>query len=275
MKKLVCISAFILFSTIAAFSQVENVAKEVLNAYKNKDVELLKKNAPGILKPAISESYFEDEIGQEIEKRIAGWDGTIKEVRYEIEDLVIQKMVSATAYYADAGPDQIYTVNLSSLDNGKSWVFIGTGLGSLKKEEFERLSKTMSVEEDKKESRTAGNFLAKLAGGDSSNKTSEPETAGNFSAELANGDIYDKISEAKMVECINSLDDDNFFITLSNEEDFIQAAFSDGDFIVEYKENGKQFSAEKVLTKDETIQLFKDYYQGKDNWKNEIVWVDF
>ena len=78
-----------------------------------------------------------------------------------------------------------------------------------------------------------------------------------------------------MVECINSLDDDNFFIILKNKEDFIQAAFSDGAFVVQYKEDGKQFSAEKVLTKEETIQLFKDYYQGKDNWKTEIVWVDF
>ncbi len=62
---------------------------------------------------------------------------------------------------------------------------------------------------------------------------------------------------------------------LNNKEDFIQTAFSDGNFVVQYKENGKQFSAEKVLTKEETIQLFNDYYQGKDNWKKEIVWVDF
>ena len=253
MRKIVILSAFLLISAITAFSQVENVAKEVLIAYKNKDVELLKKNASGMMKFAISKSYFEDKSVQKDAKPIDEWDGTIKEVYYEIESMMGKKIVLATAYYADAGPDQIYAVILSSLDNGKNWVFVGTGLGKLTKEEFKQLSKTIPAEGAKKESKTAT----------------------NFSVELANGDTFDNISEEKMVECINSLNDDNFFIILENKEDFIQAAFSDGNFVVQYKEDGKQFSAEKVLSKEETIQLFKDYYQGKDKWKTEIVWVDF
>ncbi len=253
LKVVIIISLF----SLVACSQVENVAtdvaKEVLYAYKNKDVELLKKNASGIIKHAISPSYFEDKSVQDDAKAINEWDGTIKEVRYDTDNIMGKQMVLATAYYADAGPDQIYAVMLSSLDNGKKWVFVGTGLGKLTREEFKQLSKTIPVEGTKKESKTAT----------------------TFSAELANGNTFDNISEEKMVECINSLDDDNFFIILKNKEDFIQAAFSDGDFVVQYKEDGKQFSAEKVLTKEETIQLFKDYYQGKDNWKTEIVWVDF
>ncbi len=259
MKRFAIISTLFFISAITAFSQVENVAKEVLNAYKNKDVELLKKNASGILKMVITKSYFEDKSVQEDAKAIDGWDGTIKEVRYEIENMMGRKTVLATAYYADKGTDQIHAVLLSSMDNGKKWVMVGSGLGSLKKEEFEELSKTIPASGAKKESKAGG-------------AKKESETTSKFSAELANGDTFDKISEAKMVECINSLDDDNFFITLSNKEDFIQAAFSDGDFVVEYKEDGQQFAAEKVLTKEETIQLFKDYYQGKDNWKKEIVW---
>jgi len=268
MRKIVIISAFLLISTITAFSQVENVAKEVLIAYKNKDVELLKKNASGVLKLVISKSYFEEKSIQEDAKAIDGWDGTIKEVRYEIENMLGRKTVLATAYYADAGPDRIHAVLLSSLDNGKNWVFVGSGLGSLKKEEFEQLSKTIPADGAKKKSKADGTKKESKAAG----AKVESKTGANFSAELANGDTFDRISEAKMVECINSLDDDNFFITLSNKEDFIQAAFSDGDFVVEYKEDGQQFAAEKVLTKEETIQLFKDYYQGKDNWKKEIVW---
>ncbi|HHU96371.1 MAG: hypothetical protein QM293_04185 [Bacteroidota bacterium] len=262
MKKLkkfklpVVIIIFSLFSLVGC-SQAENaatdVAKEILYAYKNKDVELLKKNASGIIKQTISPSYFEDKSVQDDTKAVDEWDGTIKEVRYDTGNIMGNKVVFATAYYADAGPDQIYAVVLSSLDNGKNWVFMGNGLGKLTKEEFKQLSKTIPVEGAKKESKTVT----------------------TFSAELANGDTFDNISEEKMVECINSLDDDNFFIILKNKEDFIQAAFSDGDFVVQYKEDGKQFSAEKVLTKEETIQLFKDYYQGKDNWKTEIVWVDF
>ncbi len=258
MKKLVIISTLIFVSTITAFSQVENVAKEVLNAYKNKDVELLKKNASGILKYVITEGYFEDKGVKEDAKAVAEWDGTIKEVRYEVGNIMGRKAVLATAYYADAGPDQIHAVLLSSLDNGKNWVFVGSGLGTLKKAEFEQLSKTIPVDGAEKKS--------------SDGAKKEVKKVSNFSVELANGDTFDKVSEEKMVECINSLNDDNFFIILNDKDDFIQAAFSDGNFVAEYKENGQQFAAEKMLTKEETIQLFKDYYQGKDNWKKEIVW---
>jgi len=94
MRTLAIILTFIFVSTITAFSQVENVAKEVLNAYKNKDVELLKKNASGILKLTISESYFEDKNVQEDAKAVAGWDGTIKEVRYDTGSLLGRKMIS-------------------------------------------------------------------------------------------------------------------------------------------------------------------------------------
>ena len=261
----VVIIVFSLF-TIVACSRGENVAtdvaKEVLYAYKNQDVKLLKKNASGIVKYTISPSYFEDKSVQDDAKAIDEWDGTIKEVRYDTANIMGKKMVLATAYFADAGPDKIYAVVLSSLDNGKNWVFVGTGLAKLTKEEFKQLSKTMPADGAKKESKV-----------DEADK--ETATRTNFSAELANGDTFDNISEEKLVECINSLDDDNFFLILKNKEDFIQAAFSDGDFVVQYKEDGKQFSAEKVLTKEETIQLFKDYHQGKDNWKTEIVWVDF
>ena len=169
-----------------------------------------------------------------------------------------RKAVFATAYYADAGPDQIHAVLLSSLDNGKNWVFVGSGLDTFKKAEFEQLSKTIPVDGAGKESN------------DGAKK--EVKKVSNFSVELANGDTFDKVSEEKVVECINSLNDDNFFIILNDKDDFIQAAFSDGNFVAEYKENGQQFAAEKVLTKEETIQLFKDYYQGKDNWKKEIIW---
>ena len=122
LKVVIIISLF----SLVACSQVENVAtdvaKEVLYAYKNKDVELLKKNASGIIKHAISPSYFEDKSVRDDAKAINEWDGTIKEVRYDTDNIMGKKMVLATAYYADAGPDQIYAVMLSSLDNGKNWV---------------------------------------------------------------------------------------------------------------------------------------------------------
>ena len=134
MKRLVIISTLIFIATITAFSQAENVAKEVLNAYKNKDVELLKKNASGILKMAITKAYFDDKSIQEDARTVDRWDGTIKEVRYASDNIMGRKTVMATAYYAGGGKDQIYAVLLSSMDNGKNWVMVGSGLVSFRKE---------------------------------------------------------------------------------------------------------------------------------------------
>jgi len=41
-------------------------------------------------------------------------------------------------------------------------------------------------------------------------------------------------------------------------------------YTVQYKENRKQFEAKNYLSKEETIQLFKLYYQSDSSWKKEI-----
>lgn len=250
MKKLSFLSIAILAFSISAFSQVEDVAKEVLTAYKNKDVELLKNNASGMMKMSISASYFETKSLQEDLKSAASWDGGIKEIRYQAGEMMGKKMITATAYFADVpATGEICVVLLSSLDNQK-WVIVGAGLGKATKEEFEQLSKTIPSEGAK----------------------NEEKTVKKFSADMENGETFDKITEEKMVECLNKLDKDNFFLTLVNGEDFLQAAYSDKGFVVEYKEKGIQYAAKSVLPKEETIKLFKNYYHSRTEWNQGIIW---
>ena len=109
----------------AGLPKAEGIAKEVLKAYKTKDVELLKKNASGMLIHAISKSYFEDKGIQDDLKVVENWDGNIKEVRYATDKMMGKKITMAMVHYADApDKDKIYAVILSTMDNEK-WVFIG------------------------------------------------------------------------------------------------------------------------------------------------------
>ena len=129
-------------------AQVEKIALEVLKAYKDKDVELLKKNASGILKPAINESFFEDEEIKNIIAQTAGWDGKIKEVRYDSDNIMGNFVVVAAAYYSDCSDDEINIVMLSTMD-GKNWVFVGNGLEKAQRSDFENLSITIPTPKEK------------------------------------------------------------------------------------------------------------------------------
>ncbi len=250
MKKLFLLSIILFAFNISIFSQIENVAKEILTAYKNKDAELLKKNASGMLLMAISPAYFTDPSLKEDIQSVENWNGEIKEIRYQVNDMMGKKIYMATAHYADIpGKADIYAVLLSSTD-GKKWIMFASGLGKLSKTEFDEMSKEIPVSVAKTE-----------------NKPSKI-----YSIEMANGDAFDKVSMEKMVECFSKLNDDNFFITMTCNDDFIQASYSDKGFAAEYSEKGVRFVATEVLSKEQTIALFKKYFQNTEDWKTGINW---
>lgn len=62
---------------------------------------------------------------------------------------------------------------------------------------------------------------------------------------------------------------------MKNDDDFLQKAYSDKGYTVQYKENGKQFETKNYLSKEETIQLFKLNYQSDSSCKEEISWQIF
>ena len=250
MRKMLLVFITLITLNICAFSQVENVAKEILEAYKNKNVELLKKNASGILLMAISADYFNDPALKGDLKSVEKWNGEIKEIRYQTGDMMGKKIFLATAYYVEiSGTNEIYTVSLSSID-GQKWVMFGSGLAKIQKAEFEQMSKEIQFTDAKKETKPAR----------------------IYSIDMANDDSFDKVTQEKMVECINKLDDEIFFITLNCNDDFIQAAYSEKGYAVEYSEKGVRYVATEVLSKEQTIILFKKYFQNMDDWKQGINW---
>lgn len=240
----------VLFSfSLSLYAQAESVAKEVLTAYKNKDAELLRKNASGIMKMAISPSFFSDPSVKENMKSVENWNGKIKEIRYGSENMMGQKIMLACAYYADVpGKDEMYVVFLSSTDN-KTWVMFANGIDTINKTEFEALNKGLS--------------------------TAEAKPARIFNIEMANGDVFEKVSMEKMISCFDKLDDDNFFVIMSCGDDFIQAAVSDDGFYLEYNENGIQYASSGVIPKNQTIDLFKKYYDGDADWNKNVNWEKY
>lgn len=253
-KRILVFAGMLIIASSLVYAQVENVAKEVLDAYKNRDVELLRKNASGILHMAITDEYFDDKGIQDDLKAVDNWDGIIREIRYKSGDMMGQTIYLASAHFADVpdNEDELYTVVLSSLDKQK-WVMLGSGLVAETKEEFNKMGPSFTENEDAEKE--------------------VQEISNNFVLDNAYGEEIDNVSEQDIIDYICNLDSDNFFLILIHEDDFIQAAFSDKGYIIQYMENGEQFEADGCFSQDNTIQIFKKYYSENDNWKDGIDWI--
>jgi hypothetical protein len=250
MKKVLMGLVMILALCAPAFGQVKGVATETLKAYQARDAETLKKHVAGFFKTLINDSYFDKSEVQKHLKALEKWDGTFKEIRYASGDIAGKQMYTAMAYYADA-PDknEIFAVALASLDN-KTWTLVGDGLVQETKVEFEKF----------------GNLIA------SQQEKAVDNSSKKFSIEMANGDKFEDVSAEKIKENIDKLNDDNFFIILNDGENFLQAAYSEKGFDLQYKESGAQFTARDYLTKEQAVKTFLSYYKSEDGWKDITPW---
>ena len=89
---------------------------------------------------------------------------------------------------------------------------------------------------------------------------------------MANGKKIKAVTEKTLKEGISILDDDNFFLILNAEEDFIQVSYSNKGYDIQYKENGKQYIARDYISKEQAIEAFINYYYGKDDWRQLTAW---
>jgi len=259
MKKLTVIITVVamMISTnlLAQADQVKLIVNEVMTAYKNQDPGLLKKHASGFMKNIINENYFNNKKYKPYTEAANEWDGNIKEIRYSEESFLGNNMIYATAYITDVSKtkgEKIYVVDLSN-NNNKGWVFIAEGISVEKKTEFEEMSPI-------------------YPSNDNSTAKKEDKTKIDFSIEMANGDTFDAVSEKILTDNFNKMNDDNFFLILNHGNNFIQAAYSEKGYDVEYKENGVQYSADKVLTKEETLDLFKKYLNEESVRNAGVQW---
>ena len=184
MKKLILLMFVILLSyqMISAQETLEQIAKDIINAYKISDVDLLKRHASGILLPAINEHFFEDKQAKEIAVMTNDWDGTIKEIRYSSENIMNKTIIIAIIYFnMCADKEQICVVLLSSLDNS-NWKALGMGISTIEKEEFEKNSLDLQ----------------------SVKKVIKPVDHKGYTIEMASGEIVKDPSTAKLQELLTN-----------------------------------------------------------------------
>lgn len=254
MKKLVILIILLLCTGGTVFAKsAEDVAMDALKAYKTKDPELLKKHAVGAFKYLIDDKFFEKREAKEYIAAIEEWNGKFKEIRYQGG----KNMSTALAYYGDhpGKKDMLYVVALVSRDK-KNWTLMGTGLITESRAEFEKF-------------RPDQDFAS------ATQQTPPPQApARDFSVEMANGEKFKDVTEKKLREDVSSLDDDNFFLILSSNNDFMQVSYSDKGYDLQYKENGRQYVAVDYLTKKQVTEAFIDYFNGRDKWKKLTAWDD-
>lgn len=262
MKKILLVSVFFVLGTFI-YAQVETVAKEVLNAYKDRNVENLKEHASGIMLMAISDSYFEDKGLQEDIRAAENWDGKFREIRYYSGDMMGKTIYIAAVYFADVqdNEDKIYTVVLSSQDKEK-WLMFGAGLVAETKEEFNKMSLEIPSGEERGEEREE-------------EREEDTKVIKNFSLEVFDGPSYDKATQEILEESFSTLNADNFFISLANNDNWIQVAYSDNGYSVDYNNANGHYMVKGYLEKEEALQLLINYLNQTEDWNKNHSWVDF
>ena len=265
MKKLIYLPLiFVFFISInLTFAQgdAKTIAKEVIKAYQKQDAELLKKHASGMMMYVIKDSFFESDDGKPLVKIAKQWDGKIKEIRYEKGDVMGKEVLLASAYFSDNPNGNLNVVILSSMDNS-DWKAFALGISDISREEFEQGE--TSIEATAAEKTVDAETTA-----DSKMAANRPD----YSIEMANGDMFESPSDEKIKEALESLNDDNFFMTLSGKDGFIQTSTSEQGFILQYSDEGGMFEAEEYFSLDKLEDIFIAYINQQD-WKEMATWVE-
>lgn len=240
------------FYQLKAQGNAETLAKEILKAYKTKDVELLKKHMTGIMAYVVNDSYFDSDDAKPLVTIAKAWDGDIKEIRYSKGDIMGKTITLASVYFSDNANGNYNVVTLSSFE-GSDWKAFALGISDISKDEYEQASTEIPDEKNTSESKPV-------------NDHSE------FSIEMANGDTYKKPTTEKLLELLKSLNDDNFFLILNSKDGFLQSSTSDKGYIVQYSNDEGMFEAEAYFTIEMLNDIFTAYINNAD-WKSKAKWT--
>ena len=253
MKKILTIMAVVFmllpFQQVGAQGNDEHTARDIIKAYKTKDVDLLKKYATAMILPAISKSFFEDKQIKPLVKKAKKWDGKIRGIRHASMDFMGKKISTATVYFSDGDkPGEINVVMLTSM-NKSPWKAFAMGISTIDKKEFDEMGKGKK---------------AAISSGDTPGR--------DFSIEMANGDTIKSPSIKKLKKGIKSLNDDNFYLILNHKDDYIQTAYSAKGYTAEYQDKTGHYEASKLLSQEKVISLFTAYLNKDANWKDSYGW---
>lgn len=120
----------------------EEVALNFINAYKNKDLNTVRK----IAMPALAINFAMKNFDDDQIERMQGWDGKIKEIKYTYGTLGL----TAVAYYSDItdpkdGEGMIAVMILDYLND--KWMYGMGGLEDIKKSDFAEYFTTIHATE--------------------------------------------------------------------------------------------------------------------------------
>ena len=257
MRKIIClqlvVALLLSFNQVAAQGDAEKTAKKVIEAYKNEDIALLKKQVTGMMLHAINDDFFESDDGKPLVAIAQQWDGTIKEIRYEKGDVMGNEVSLASAYFSDNPNGNLNVVLLSSFDQS-DWKAFALGLTDISKEEFEQGATSLEATSAKKAP----------ASGMAVNRS-------DYSIEMASGDIFESPTDEKVEESLKTLDDDNFFMTLNGKDDFLQTTISEKGYIVQHGGDDGMFEADDFFTFEQLVDIFIAYI-NEQNWKEKAKW---
>jgi len=261
MKKVIFVSLFFMLYSfnmqMHAQGDPEPYAREVIEAYKNKDLSLLQKHATAALYHALNEGFFESSEAKSLVEIAKTWDGSIKEIRYDDMEMMGQSVLVAMVYFGDNPNGNLNVVTLSHLQD-MEWKAFGMGIMDVSEEEYLALSTEIPEHKPKDEPEKAEVQVDEL----------DVEYEG-FTVEMAIGETYDNPSIKKLKASLESIDDDNFFLSLSSKDGFIQTTIAGEGFIVQYNDGDGLFEAESYFDIEEVQRIFVSFLKD-DDWKEMI-----
>ncbi|HID38936.1 MAG TPA: YIP1 family protein [Calditrichaeota bacterium] len=150
-------------------------------------------------------------------------------------------------------------------------IFFFIGLGTAKLAEK---YPTMMENPNSEEMAEMAKSIAGKIGGEEAEKAVAEAMDGQegFSLETSGGDVIEAPTLTQLVQSLGELDSDEEFCILSKGEDFIQTAYSEKGFIVQYKDATGQYESSELLGQPTVIMIFSTYLNGDDSWKQSAQW---
>ncbi len=230
--------------------EIRNLTNEVMQAYKTQDWQLLKKATKSNF---VNEKYFTNKKYKKYTQLAKEWDGTIKDIHYDVMNFMGHSVIEADAYVADAGKksSDIYVVTIKKKDNNDWHAYI-EGIYTMPKSDFDEMDKELKT--------TPGKAAA------------AKEVKDKFVL-THNSTPVDEVSEAKISDLIMHPQDPYFnTVQLKYNDDYLLAKYILGRYLINYKENGVIYESKKKLSKDKTVSLFKKYLTHDTDWNKDVEW---
>lgn len=117
--------------------------------------------------------------------------------------------------------------------------------------------------------------------------TSAPEsaastasTAGTTSTETfllnnALGRTWEEATHQQMLDAIEELDGDNFFLVLAGETAVLQTMYEGGQFFVDYQDATEHVHGLEYLSRDEMTEMYSRFYRGDSTWRDMVEWGEY